>query len=112
MRIQVDIVKERLLVKDIKLDITPEVYKNLAKEGYSPEYGARPLKRLIQNKILNPVANLIISQGVVKGGEVMVGLRMTDGKISGSQLAEFTFEVKKGKRGSIFTPTLGEVVAK
>ncbi len=112
VRIQVDIVKERLLVKDIKLDITPEVYKNLAKEGYSPEYGARPLKRLIQNKILNPVANLIISQGVVKGGEVMVGLRMTDGKISGSQLAEFTFEVKKGKRGSIFTPTLGEVVAK
>lgn len=93
VKIQVDIVKERLLVKDIKLDITPDVYKYLAKEGYNPEYGARPLKRLIQSKILNPVANLIISQGVVKGGEIVVGLRGN----------EFTFEVKKGKRGSIIT---------
>jgi ATP-dependent Clp protease ATP-binding subunit ClpC len=93
VKIQVDIIKERLLVKDIKLDITPDVYKYLAKEGYNPEYGARPLKRLIQNKILNPVANLIISRGVTKGGEIMVGLSGT----------EFTFEVKKGKRGTIVT---------
>jgi ATP-dependent Clp protease ATP-binding subunit ClpA len=87
------------MVKDIRLEITPDVYKYLAKEGYNPEYGARPLKRLIQNKILNSVANLIISQGVVKGGEIVVGLRGGDPKN-----AEFTFEVKKGRHGSIVTP--------
>ena len=107
VKIQVDIVKERLAVKDIKLDITSEVYKNLGKEGYSPEYGARPLKRLIQTKILNPVANLIISQGVMKGGEIMVGLRKLD-----ETKTEFTFEVKKGKRGSLVTSLAEEAMAK
>jgi ATP-dependent Clp protease ATP-binding subunit ClpB len=114
VKIQVDIVRERLSVKDIKLDITADVYKYLAKEGYNPEYGARPLKRLIQSKILNPVANLIISQGVMKGGEIMVGLRnpeFTAGS-KDSKAAEFTFEVKKGKRGSIVTPVSEGMMAK
>ncbi len=119
VKIQVDIVKERLSVKDIKLDITPDVYKYLAKEGYNPEYGARPLKRLIQTKILNPVANLIISQGVMKGGEIMVGIKSVDAKSTevqsvqtGVQPVEFTFEVKKGKRGSIVTSAIEQAMSK
>ena len=112
VKIQVDIVKQRLSVKDIKLDITPDVYKYLAKEGYNPEYGARPLKRLIQTKILNPVANLIISQGVMKGGEIMVGLREIDVQGNGTKTSEFTFEVKKGKRGSIITTAVEEAMSK
>ncbi|MEI8338190.1 MAG: AAA family ATPase, partial [bacterium] len=89
--IQVGLVKERLLSKEIELSLSSDTYDYLAKEGYNPQYGARPLKRLIQNKILNPVANLIISKGVLKGGEIFVGVK--DG--------ELTFEVKKGKKGSI-----------
>jgi len=44
----------------------------LAKEGYDPHYGARPLNRLIQNKILNAVASYIISNKVSKGDTVFV----------------------------------------
>ncbi len=89
--IQVRLVQERLSQKEIKLSLSEPTYDYLAKEGYNPQYGARPLKRLIQNKILNPVANLIIAQKVVKGGEVFVSL-------SGSEL---TFEIKKGRKGAI-----------
>ena len=89
--IQVKQVEERLLSKDIKLFVAPEVFPFLAKEGYSPQYGARPLKRLIQNKILNPVASLMISKGVLEGGTVSVSLK--DG--------QFVFEVKKGKKGAL-----------
>ncbi len=92
VKIQVDLIKERLAAKEIKLDINQEVYDYLSKEGYNPQYGARPLKRLIQNKILTPVASLMISKGVMKGGEIKVGLKDS----------QFTFDVKKGRKGSIF----------
>jgi len=63
----------------------------LGKEGYNPQYGARPLKRLIQNKILNPVASLMISKGIMRGGVISVSLGK-DG--------QFKFDVKKGRKGS------------
>ena len=89
VKIQVDIIVARLKTKDISLIVSPDVMTYLAKEGYNPQYGARPLKRLIQNKILTPVASLMISQGVTKGGTITVGLKN----------GEFTFDVKKKKRG-------------
>jgi ATP-dependent Clp protease ATP-binding subunit ClpC len=85
---QVKIVEDRLKGKDIKLEINPEVYAYLAKEGYNPHYGARPLKRLIQSKILTPVASFMVSQGVMEGGTVMVGMKGD----------EFVFDVKKTAR--------------
>lgn len=89
VKIQIEIVKERLLAKDIKMEIVPETLSYLAKEGYNPHYGARPLKRLIQNKILNPIASLMISRGITKGDSVMINMKGE----------EFTFDVKKGKKG-------------
>ena len=88
VRIQVDLVKDRLAQKDIILEIPAQVLSYLAKEGYNPQYGARPLKRLIQSKILTPVASLIISRGVLKGGTITVGVKN----------GEFAFDVKKPKR--------------
>ncbi|MEK7538254.1 MAG: AAA family ATPase [Patescibacteria group bacterium] len=72
--IQVDIIKKRLTEKEIALVVSPEVLTYLGKEGYDPHYGARPLKRLIQTKILTAVASLMISQGVLKGGVVSVAM--------------------------------------
>ena len=46
--------------KDITLKVGKDVKEMLAKEGYDPSFGARPLKRFIQTKLLNPIANLII----------------------------------------------------
>ncbi len=94
--IQIDIIKKRLLEKEIDLEVTELVSKLVAKEGYNPQYGARPLKRLIQEKILNPVASMMISNKVLSGGMVLVDVR--DG--------EFIFDVKKSRRsGSISTIT-------
>lgn len=73
--IQLAVVRERLIGKGIKVELTDEAVAYLAKEGYSPEYGARPLKRLIQTKILNPVAEFIISRKTEDGGTVMVGMK-------------------------------------
>ncbi len=94
---QVKIIQDRLTAKEIKLDIKPEVYDYLAKEGYNPQYGARPLKRLIQTKILTPVASFMVSQGVMDGGSIIVGLK-------DAEKGEFGFEVKKAPRKSHVKP--------
>ncbi len=88
VKIQIDLIKKRLADKEIDLVLTPAVLELLAEEGYNPQYGARPLKRLIQTKILNPVATMMIGNKVITGGTVHVAL---SGK-------EFTFEVEKRKR--------------
>ena len=108
VKIQIDLVKERLLQKEIKLEVSDEALVLLGKEGYNPQYGARPLKRLIQNKILNPVASLIISKGIMKGGSVNVGVK------NGDKNGEFTFDVKKGRKGSLIEEAImtSEPVAK
>ena len=72
VEIQVAQITKRLVDKQISLILLPTVYDYFSKEGYNPQYGARPLKRLIQNKILTPVANLLISQEVNKGGKITV----------------------------------------
>lgn len=86
--IQIEVVKKRLLEKEIELEVSDAVLELLAKDGYNPQYGARPLKRLIQEKILNPLANMMIASKVLSGGSVSVDLK--DG--------QFTFDVKKGSR--------------
>ncbi|HEY4480150.1 MAG TPA: AAA family ATPase [Candidatus Paceibacterota bacterium] len=96
VKIQIDLVRERLAFKEISLELTDDAYEYLAKEGYSPQYGARPLKRLIQNKILNPIASLIISKGIMKGGIVSVSIKNN----------ELVFDVKRGRRGAIIEASM------
>ncbi|KKT15298.1 MAG: ATP-dependent chaperone ClpB [Parcubacteria group bacterium GW2011_GWC1_43_30] len=90
VNIQIDIIKKRLRDKEINLSVTEQVSELLATEGYNPQYGARPLKRLIQDKILNPVASMMISNKVLSGGTVLVDAK-------GSQ---FTFDIKRSARSS------------
>lgn len=78
VRLQTDIVKKRLMEKEIELNISEQALEYLAKEGYNPQYGARPLKRLIQNKILTPVASIMIGKGMLFGGKVSVGMKKNE----------------------------------
>ncbi len=89
--IQLDIVRQRLLDKEIKLILSKEAVNYLASEGYNPQYGARPLKRLIQDRILNPIASLMISQVLIAQGTITVGFKNLPGTATGK---DFTFEVK------------------
>ena len=70
VHIQLQKVSQRLIEKEIKLLVSKEAIEALAKEGYNPNYGARPLKRMIQSKILNPVAEAIVG-GKVKPGDTV-----------------------------------------
>ncbi|MDZ4227610.1 MAG: AAA family ATPase, partial [Patescibacteria group bacterium] len=65
VRMQVDIVAKRLEDKQISLSLSQAALEHLAKEGYNPQYGARPLKRLIQTKIMTPIANTMVARGVL-----------------------------------------------
>lgn len=88
VKLQVKSVTDRLRAKEIELTVSEEVMEYLAKEGYDPKFGARPLKRVIQSKILTPVANMMVGQGMLKGGKVSVGMKN----------GQLTFDVKKNRR--------------
>jgi ATP-dependent Clp protease ATP-binding subunit ClpB len=75
VKLRIKVVKERIESKGIYFDINNEALEYLALEGYNPHYGARPLNRLIQNKILNPLANLMIGNNVRKGDSVSIGIK-------------------------------------
>lgn len=60
-------VEERTTDRRIKMDVSLEARDWLGERGYDPAYGARPLNRLIQKKLLNPLARLLIDGGVRTG---------------------------------------------
>jgi ATP-dependent Clp protease ATP-binding subunit ClpB len=62
--LQLATVKTRLESQHININVTPAAIEYLAAQGYDPVYGARPLKRLIQTEILDPLALLILDEGV------------------------------------------------
>ncbi len=74
VKLRVDAVLKRLLEKGITVSLDDKVLSVLAKEGYTPQYGARPLNRLIQTKILNPIAERIIQKSIDAGDHVMISL--------------------------------------
>ncbi len=78
----------RAMLKDKKLDIeiSEEAQKLLAERGYDPSYGARPLKRIIQKYIQNPLA-LNLLEGLYKEGDVV--------NIDVDEKGEFIFKEKK-----------------
>jgi len=70
IEIQIKNLKQRLAEKKLALALTDRAKKYLAQEGYDPIYGARPLKRIIQRDILNPLA-LQLLQGDFKEGDTI-----------------------------------------
>jgi len=59
-QIQLDRLAQRLAERDLRLEVSDEALDEIAKVGFDPLYGARPLKRAIQSQIENPVAKLIL----------------------------------------------------
>jgi ATP-dependent Clp protease ATP-binding subunit ClpB len=76
--LQLGLLEKRLAVRRITIAVTDEAKRWLADTGYDPAYGARPLRRLIQSAIGDPLAKLLISGQVADGGSVLVD-RTDDG---------------------------------
>jgi ATP-dependent Clp protease ATP-binding subunit ClpB len=79
-KIQLQGLEKRLAKIDIRLDVAEAALKAVAKAGFDPVYGARPLKRAIQQEIENPLAREILAGRYAAGDRVKVGA--TGGKIT------------------------------
>jgi len=75
--IQLARLDKRLEAQDLKLDLTPEAIEWLAREGYDPAYGARPLKRVIQHAILDPLSMELLD-GKFTPGQTIHGIVEAD----------------------------------
>ncbi len=70
--IQLSILEKRLAPRKITLELDDTARQWLADAGYDPVYGARPLKRVIQNNLQNPLAELLLSGEVLDGATIKV----------------------------------------
>jgi ATP-dependent Clp protease ATP-binding subunit ClpB len=68
--IQIGYLQQRLKQQNIDLRVTPEALAHLAAAGFDPVYGARPLKRIIQQKLENPLAQSLLT-GQFKSGDTI-----------------------------------------
>ncbi len=66
------IVQKRLADKKIEIELTDGAKELLAEEGFDLVYGARPLKRVIQRDVLNPLASKILSGEIREGSKIIV----------------------------------------
>ncbi|HLB57916.1 MAG TPA: AAA family ATPase, partial [Gammaproteobacteria bacterium] len=71
-KIQVELIKKRLQEKDFSLQVTEEVLDFLASVGYDPVYGARPLKRVLQQYLENPLSEEILKGHFAPGDAIKV----------------------------------------
>jgi ATP-dependent Clp protease ATP-binding subunit ClpB len=87
VQIQLDHLRKLLVDRKIGLELDRGALEWLANEGYDSTYGARPLKRVIQRSLQNPLASLIL-EGAVKEGDTVHVSAGTDGLMINGQLAE------------------------
>lgn len=70
--IQIHYLQQRLKSRDIGLEVSQEVLNHLAKAGFDPVYGARPLKRTIQQQLENPLAEALLTGKFLPGDTILV----------------------------------------
>ena len=93
-------VMKRMESKQITLDLKQAVYDHLGDQGYDQQFGARPLNRLIQNTILNRIANMIIGNEVAAGDTIVIDVK------NGS----LTYDVKSKRSSKSITARVKEIM--
>ena len=78
--IQIQHLKQRLYEREIDFEISDQALDLLGEAGFDPVYGARPLKRAIQNQLENPLANEILSGNFISGDKVEIDVK--DGNLT------------------------------
>ena len=72
-------VKRMLAESNITIDITDEAVDLIARQSYDPQYGARPVKRMMQRELLNELSKMILADQVDKSKPITVTVK--DGKL-------------------------------
>jgi len=85
-RIQLNYLEKRVAQMEMKLEVSDAALMELAREGFDPLYGARPLKRAIQQQIENPLAKEILSGRF--GPKDIIHVDVVDGRIEFEQVME------------------------
>jgi ATP-dependent Clp protease ATP-binding subunit ClpC len=88
---------KRLNDRKLKLELTDEVKDFLAEEGYDPSYGARPLRRVLQRRLEDPLSEALLMSEYKEGNVIQASLKVTE-------------EVKENEFGEESTKTKKEVV--
>jgi ATP-dependent Clp protease ATP-binding subunit ClpB len=87
--VQLEHLRKRLATRNLRLVVADAAKKLLAEEGYDPQFGARPLKRVIQQRIENPLASRILAGDFAEGETIKVDVDKAKGA--------FRFEKGKGE---------------
>ena len=88
MEILLGLLRSRLAERHIELELTDPAKEHLAREGYDPVYGARPLKRFLQRAIETPLSRKLIAGEVTDHTRVTIEFKKS----------ELIFETKAGKK--------------
>ncbi len=75
VRLQLNKIEGMLLANDIHLEVTDDAIQLLATEGFDPQYGARPLKRVLQREILNKLSKMILADEIKKDKKIIISVK-------------------------------------
>lgn len=75
VNIQVDLIRKRLAENGIQLEVTDAAKDRLAQLGFDPQFGARPLKRVLQRQLLNELSKQILAGEIVSDSVIQVDLK-------------------------------------
>jgi ATP-dependent Clp protease ATP-binding subunit ClpB len=89
VQIQVEQLRARLAERNLGLELSDEALARIAKIGYDPAFGARPLKRVLQREVADPIA-LAVLKGEYHDGDVVVVDATSDGQLTFSRTAPVT----------------------
>ena len=73
--IQMNHLRDLLAQQNISFEITDEAKELLARRGFNPIYGARPLKRVIRQMVENPLSKLLLAQKFIDGDTIKIGVK-------------------------------------
>lgn len=92
VEIQLKPLRLQLAEHDMKLELTAAARNKIAEAGFDPDYGARPLRRVIQNRIQDPMSELVLGNRFSPGDTIQVDYRPIIDE-NGKESTDFTFDV-------------------
>ena len=86
--LQLDLLRVRLAERNIEIDLTDGAKEHIAREGYDPIYGARPMKRFLQRRVETPLSRKLISGEITDGSHISVEFRAGELVFTSSKLSK------------------------